>query len=45
MLMFGVLLVLLATAGVAATIHAVRSDGYGPRPVRGDRFTDPRRFL
>ena len=45
MLMFGVLLVLLTVAGAAATIRAVHSDGYGPRPQRGDRFTDPRRFL
>jgi len=45
MLMFAVLLVLLAATGVTATIRAVHSDGYGPRPARGDRFTDPRRFL
>jgi hypothetical protein len=45
MLMLAVLLVLLTATGVAATIRAVRSDGYGPRPLRGDRFTDPRRFL
>jgi hypothetical protein len=38
-------LALLAVAGVAATIRAVRTDGYGPRPARGDRFADPRRIL
>ncbi|MGN6742002.1 MAG: hypothetical protein ACTHJL_01725 [Amnibacterium sp.] len=36
-------LVLLAAVGVGATLRAVRTDGYGPRPARGDRFTDPRR--
>lgn len=45
MVIFAVLLVLLTAAGATATIRAVRSDGYGPRPARGDRFTDPRRFL
>jgi hypothetical protein len=45
MLVLGVVLVLLTVVGVAATVRAVLLDGYGPRPARGDRFTDPRRFL
>jgi hypothetical protein len=45
MMVLLMVLVLLAVLGVGATVRAVRTDGYGPRPPRGDRFTDPRRFL
>ncbi|HEV7623251.1 MAG TPA: hypothetical protein VGO26_03880 [Amnibacterium sp.] len=45
MLLLWIVLAVLAVVGIAATVRAVRSDGYGPRPTRGDRFTDPRRFL
>jgi len=37
-----VLLALLSAAGVVASIRAARTDGYGPAPARGDRFSDPR---
>jgi hypothetical protein len=40
-----VVLLVLTIAGVAGTIAAVRSDGSGPRPARGDRFVSPRRWL
>lgn len=45
MLLLAILLVLLTLAGIAGTIRAVHSDGYGPRPLRGDRYSDPRRLL
>jgi hypothetical protein len=38
-------LLLLTVAGIAGSIVVVRSDGYGPRPVRGDRFVSPHRWL
>jgi hypothetical protein len=44
-MLIAVVLVLLTVTGVAATVHAVHTDGYGARPRRGDRFADPRRFL
>ena len=38
-------LLLLTVAGIAGSILAVRSDGYGPRPARGDRFVSSRRWI
>ena len=38
-------LLLLTVAGIAGSIAAAHSDGYGPRPTRGDRFVSPRRWI
>jgi hypothetical protein len=40
-----IVLAVLAAGGILGTIGAVRTDGYGPRPDRGDRGAEQRPLL